>query len=122
MTVYVIQKGNYSDRHIIGVVETEEEAQTICNTLKRMSTWDADSIYYEAYDTKRFQTHRMRFLVDRDLEWFVEYDDYNLYANYKESSPIYYGYYVVYADSPEQAVKIAQDLDAEETAKREGVY
>jgi hypothetical protein len=36
MKVYVIEKGMYSDRHIIGVVETEEEAKKIWIDIRCM--------------------------------------------------------------------------------------
>ena len=31
MVVYVIEQGQYSERHIVGVVETEEEAKQLCD-------------------------------------------------------------------------------------------
>lgn len=122
MKVYVIQKGCYSDRHIVGVVETEKEAKNVCDAIKDCE-WDSDSLSYAEYDTKQFQDKRIRFTVWResDNSWHCEYDDYDLYDNYVENTCDYEDHYVIYADTGNQAIKIAQDMYYEEQAKNEGL-
>ncbi len=122
MKVYVIEKGWYSDRHIVGVVETEEEAKKICEMLKRTDEYDCDSVSYGEYDTHQFKTSRMRFMVEHYFgDWRVQYDAYNLWDTYKDNTEDYEYHYIIYANSPEQAVKIAQDMEAEKKARQQGV-
>ena len=121
MIVYVIEKGYYSDRHIVGVVETEEEAMKICDVIS--CGWDGNTASYRSYDTKQFKTSRMRFTVMRDEYnnlWHAEYDEY-LYDNYHENAEIYEDKWVIYADDSSQAIKIAQDMYYEKEAKEEGI-
>ena len=119
MKVYVIEKGRYSDRHVIGVVESKEEAEQICKAVS--GHYYGEDATYEEYDTTRFQNNRMRFIVYDTDKWRVEYDDYNLYENYKENAEYYDGAYIIYANSPDVAIKIAQDMKAEKLAKEKGV-
>ena len=120
MKVYVIEKGMYSDRHIIGVVETEEEAKKICNVIS--TNQEEDWVEYTEYDTHQFATGRLRYRVyDCGDEWEAIYDDYDLLAMYKDNVEEYSGSYVIYANSPQQAIKIAQDMKAEKLAKENGV-
>lgn len=122
MKVYVIEKGYYSDRHIIGIVETKKEADEICKVLYDTNSYDKDSIGYSEYDTKQFQTNRLRFHVSYLCdEWEAEYDDYDIYESYKENTETYEDNYIIYANSPDQAIKIAQDMRAEKLAKKEGL-
>jgi len=122
MKVYVIEKGVYSDRHIIGVVESEEEAKNIVEAIK-CGDYNDNSISYEEYDTRQFLDKRLRYNVTRysDGDWQVKYDDYDLYKEFKENICVYSDYYVIYANSPDQAIKIAQDMRAEELARRNGL-
>ena len=118
MKVYVIEKGYYSDRHIIGIVETKKEADEICKVLYDTNSYDKDSIGYSEYDTKQFQTNRLRFHVSYLYdEWEAEYDDYDIYESYKENTETYEDNYIIYANSPDQAIKIAQDMRTEKLAK-----
>ena len=124
MKVYVIEKGVYSDRHIVGVVETEEEAKRICEIIseKKGSKYFEDIASYEEYDTTKFRTNRLRYIVTEAFgEWDARYDDYDLYSQYKDSTCIYEGAYVVYANSQQQAIKIAQDMAAQGKAEKEGI-
>ena len=125
MIVYVIEKGQYSDRYVVGVVETEEEAKKICDTLNNLNNvrYYENDATYGAFDTKSFQTKQMRFRVEHEYDdWNVQYDDYDIYSEYKESCAIYKGFYIVYANSPAQAIKIAQDIEAKEYAIEKEVY
>lgn len=51
----------YSDRHIIGVVESEEEAKKICNVISIHP--EEDWVEYTEYDTHQFVTSRLRYHV-----------------------------------------------------------
>lgn len=120
MKVYVIEKGMYSDRHIIGVVESEEKAKKICNVIS--TNQEEDWVEYTEYDTHQFSTIRLRYHVSEFCgEWNAEYDDYGLYGMYRDNEEQYEGSYVIYANSPQQAIKIAQDMKAEKLAKESGV-
>ena len=123
MKVYVIEKGWYSDRHIVGVVENESEAKELCKIFNNETRHDSDSVTYSEYDTKQFRNKRLRFIVNDYgiADWQCEYDDYDLYFVYPENSIVYDGCYVVYAESPQQAIKIAQDMKVMELAKKEGI-
>lgn len=120
MKVYVIEKGSYSDRHVVGVTETEKEAKEICKAISGKYKYDKAS--YTEYDTKQFQINRLRFNVSYLYdEWEVEYDEYDIYADNKENGEYYEDNYIIYANSPDQAIKIAQDMRAEKLAKKEGL-
>ncbi len=117
MKVYVIEKGSYSDRHVVGVTETEKEAKKICKAISGKYKYDKAS--YTEYDTKQFQINQLRFDVSYLYdEWKVEYDEYDIYADYKENCEYYEDSYIIYANSPDQAIKIAQDMRAEKLAKK----
>jgi len=118
MKVYVIEKGVYSDRHVVAVVETEEEAKIICNGISPYP----EEVNYTEYNTRQFATNRLRFHVNEwSNEWEAEYDDYGFYSAYKNNCEESIGSYVIYANSPQQAIKIAQDMKAEKLAKEKGV-
>jgi len=122
MKVYVIEKGYYSDRHIIGIVETKDEAEQIVDAIKGAS-WDRDSVRYKEFDTEQFKNKRLLFEVTREWNnsWHAEFDEYNFFDNYKDNTCDYSDHYIIYADNPSQAIKIAQDMYWEEQAKKEGL-
>ena len=121
MKVYVIEKGCYSDRHIIGIVESETEAKNVIEAIK-CGSYNDDSISYEEYDTHQFADKRFRYNVtDYNGDWEAEYDEYDLWNKYKENSHESSGSYIIYANSPNQAIKIAQDMRAEELARKSGL-
>lgn len=120
MKVYVIEKGSYSNRHVVGVTETKKEAEKICKAISGEDIYDKASC--TEYDTKQFQINQIRFQVSYLWnEWEAEYDDYDFYEEYKENTEVYEDFYVIYANSPDQAIKIAQDMRAEKLAKKEGL-
>ena len=123
MKVYVIQKGIYSDRHIVCVVETMDEAISIKQAIIN-SPYD-DDVTIDEYDTKQFQTKKIRFIANYYSNgfWDIEYDDYNCWSNYSESTEAFDNTYIVYANSRDQALKIAQDMHAQkeyEQLEKEG--
>lgn len=123
MIIYVIEQGRYSDRHVVGLVETEEEAKRLCDSLNKCACIYKNSATYTAYDTKQFQTKKMRYTVTflYEDEPLVEYDDYGFYDTYDHSVMVHSGFFVIYADTPEQALKIAYDMRAEAEAERNGL-
>ena len=115
MKVYVIEKGCYSDRYVVGVVETEQEANRVVEILENSGCED---VGYSVFDTKQFQTDRLRFQVRCEFgEWEVEYDDWHD-AEYTENTEIYEDCWMIYAPNPEKAIKIAQDMRAERLASK----
>lgn len=117
MKVYVIEKGAYSDRHVVGVAETKKEAEEICKAITGKYKYEIAS--YTEYDTKQFQINQIRFQVSYLCnEWGAEYDDYDFYEKYKENTEVYEDFYIIYANSPDQAIKIAHDMRAEKLAKK----
>lgn len=117
MKVYVIECGYYSDRHVVGVVETQGEAEQVSKILNNTS-YDSSYASWREFDTNQFTVKQMRFLVGHDDEWTVRFDDYDLYDNYQENSEVYEGFYVIYAMDSDVAIKIAQDLEARIKAEK----
>ena len=118
MKVYVLEKGRYSDRHIIGVVDSKEKAEKISHMLDATSSeWDTEqfetqnNVVYEVYDPE----------FNWSNEWEASYDDWGLYSYSKENKEEYEGHYIIRANTPEQAIKIAQDMKAEKLANETGI-
>ena len=102
----------------------EEEAKELCKMFNKETRYDNDSVSYEEYDTKKFADKRFRFIVNDYYgvgDWECEYDDYDLYENYKDTTSLGSSGFIVYAESPQQAIKIAQDMRAMELAEKEGI-
>lgn len=119
MKVYIIQKGSYSDRHIITVVTDENKAKEICEAISNRS-YRYDKAYYEEYETEQYITNLFRFIVSSwGEEWEADIDDYGTYEDFTESCPAPYDYntYVIFAHNQDEAIKIAQDMKAEIAAK-----
>ena len=118
MKVYVIEQGYYSGRGVVGVVETEEEAKKLCETLYT----DIDSVGYTEFDTEQLQTKLLRYVVHYSSgEWEADFDDEDLYERHTENTIINEDFYIILAKTADQAIKIAQDMRAEELAKRKGI-
>lgn len=119
MKVYVIQKGQYSDCHIVGVALTSEAANKIAKAVS--GPYSYDKAFVEEYDTERFSTGLFRYCVTYDgYDWEAEYDEYNCYIN-ATTGKLYGDTFVIDARSPEEAIKIAQDMAAEAKAKEAGI-
>lgn len=119
MKIYVIQKGEYSDRHIIGITETEDLAKKIVEAT-------SDKYYksfYQEFDTDQFKDARHRYIVSNWTdEWKAEYDDYDIYEYYGNDNKMISEFeFVIFAENQEQAIKIAQDMLAENKAKKAGI-
>lgn len=120
MKVYVIEKGVYSDAHIVGVCLDKDKAKYIAKVISGESSYS--KAYVSEFDTDQFITQKPRWLVsDYTREWRAIYDDYNTYSKYSDNTRIDNHNYVIYADSAEQAIKITQDMQAEYLAEKNGV-
>lgn len=118
MKIYVVEQGQYSDRHIIGVTDDKKKAEKVCGALDAWySEWDTDQ--FEVRNCLRFEVYDPNCSYDSD--WTAVYDAYDLYDNYKENTELDDGVYIIYADSREQAIKIAQDMRAEKLARKNGI-
>ena len=123
MIVYVIETGQYSDRHMVGVTDNEDKAKEICKAINDSRLIFNNSTTYTPYDTDQFQTQKLRYTVDFNVDDspVCEYDDYGFYDHYYENVMEYPGFFIIYADTPEQAIKIACDMRAEAEAERNGL-
>lgn len=118
MKVYVIEKGQYSDRHVIGVVEDKDKAKKICDVLDaNFSEWDTNQFDVPNYAV--FEVHDPKFSWTN--EWVAYYDEWGFYDNFENDEEDFEGHYVIHANSPEQAIKIAQDIKAKNKAVKEGI-
>lgn len=123
MEVYVVEKGCYSDRRVEAVVETEEEAKELC----RFFGSRYDDVSYTKFDTKSFQTTK-KFAFEVNLGSAnegptAEYEGTGYY-DWLKGENTYIGAFpdwIIFARDPEQAIKIAQDLEAERLAKERGL-
>ena len=123
MVIYVIETGQYSDRHVVGVTDNEDKAKEICKAINDSRLIFNNSTTYTPYDTDQFQTQKLRYTVDFNVDDspVCEYDDYGVYDFYYENIMEYPGFFIIYADTPEQAIKIACDMRAEAEAERNGL-
>lgn len=120
MKVYVIQKGVYSSKFIVGVVESKEEADQICEAIS--DDHYGGKAFYEEFNTEDFKTNLIKFKVNNSYgEWDAEYCEPYEWDQYDHNVIAYDDYYIVYAHNKEEAIKIAQDMKAEELAKKKGV-
>ena len=114
MKIFVIEKGIYSDRHVIGVAESEEDAKAFVGAINNKYNTDCS---YEEWDTNQIKTNKLKFHVEYLCgDWYVSFDDYDAFGSYNESTEIYEDNWIIFAKSSEQAIKIAQDMRAERLA------
>lgn len=119
MKVYVVEKGQYSERHVVAVVETKEAAEKICGAIS--GYYDYDRARYEEFDTEQFSTGLVRFYGYFEDGHDLEYDEYNYWIDFKESTLNDMSPCIIYAESISQARKILQDMVAQEEAERRGL-
>lgn len=119
MKIYVIEKGQYSDRRVVGVTDNKQMAIKICK-MGSNHKYMADDITYSEWDTEQFSNGLIRYRVEYFLgDWNYEFDDF--WGEYDSNIEVYEDTFIIFADSPEQAIKIAQDMRAERIAKQKGL-
>lgn len=115
MKVYVVEVGQYSSRTVAAVTETKQEAKRLCDAL-------GDDAGYEEFDTEQFQFSKLRYIVENYYgEWEAEIDKWGLGEKFKNNFREFEGRYIIYSDTPDNAIKIAQDMEAEYQAQKEGI-
>ena len=120
MKVYVIEKGMYSSKFIVGVVESEEEAKQICEVVSDEKY--GGKAHYTEYDTEQFKTNLIKYVVDNTYtEWNVKFCEDWEWTEFDHNGVAYADCYVIFAHNQKEAIKIAQDMAAEEFAKKKGV-
>ena len=138
MKVYVVLKGKYSDRHIVGVAIDEEHRDAIMNACTSSDKY-SDDPYVEEYDTeywspllKNGSLYRVKFADDGSVETVAKYDGSDRDFEYCENRNVRFGDF--YLDDPEDgefidvialgaahAKKIAVDKRAEYLARKAGI-
>ena len=115
MKVYVIQKGVYSSKFIVGVVTSEEEAKQICEAIS--DNHYGGEAFYDEFETDDLKTNLIKFKVDNSYgEWEVEYCNPYEWEEYNCNGTVYENYYIIFAHNKEEAIKIAQDIKGAENA------
>ena len=150
MKVYVVESGEYSDRHIEFITEDEQVAKDFCDIH---NTGDYDDYYYSCYDTeevtikcieeerkKRIPFWKVIFEKDALNGWIISNMFFNVtfdkdnasFETYEYDSNPYKSYenkannivvYVLYCEHSEKdkAIKIARDKVMQFIAEKEGL-
>ena len=131
MKVYVVEKGEYSDRHVIGVTLDEEKAKYVVeegNNRERKTFWYSTDYAYTEFEMDKFdelynlyKNNYKLFRVWKDLEnkqitiTEAELGDYYLdeIGIVRKSYWDNYLYVFVLTNTEEKALKIASDKFAE---------
>ena len=123
MKVYVVQSGEYSDRGIECIFSTREKAELYVETYNSCTKWNEADIEEYELDSVFLDDGRMAFSAEksRSGKWLVMPCPYEYaktrYPIINKTNAIIF----VYAKDADHALKIAQDIYAEEMAKKEGV-
>ncbi len=130
MKVYVIEKGEYSDRHVIGVTLDEEKAKYVVeegNNRERKTFWYSTDYAYTEFEMDKFdelynlyKNNYKLFRVEKDLKnKDITISERDIADNLDNSGIVrkydYDSYLSVYvlANTTEKALKIASDKFAE---------
>lgn len=135
MIVYVIEVGEYSDRYVYTVVETEKLAKQVIEHYRQLHSYG--SIECTEMDTERF-SNSLKGIKIYDVYYYNYDTNWNVYKHwtvYKQDDDDFCRYpkstcceitnvrekYVIYAKSEEQALKIAQDMRMKRLAEEQGL-
>ena len=133
MKVYVIEKGEYSGRHVIGVTLDEEKAKYIvetCNEEGRKNSWSwyfSHDYGYTEFEMDKFDELYNLYKNDYKMFWVQKYletkeitiSERDITDNLDDSGIVKksyfddYLYIYVLANTAEKALKIASDKFAE---------
>lgn len=125
MKVYVIEYGEYSDRGVFGVTESEERAKEIVEKIRQHKAYGFEDPYYIEYDTEECEKDARHL---NDFMWHVSFSN----ASYMiaESDADEEGLVErpdgvidiwVEAENDETAIKIAAERRAEYLAQKNGL-
>ena len=124
MIVYVIEEGEYSDKHVEAIKETLDEAKMFVDL--RVKTQKQNKYFVERYTISAFDTQGD--IIYPDDCYFVRFDKEGLifeiektdeirdYMDWNSSSEM-----LIHAKSEEHARKIAYDKLAELKARKAGI-
>lgn len=107
--IYVIEKGNYSDRHVCAVTLSKEHAEWLKNLLAREDEgYNADSVTVTEYvpDELRKRGYRFQVLVRQDdgVVWDVAVADYESFDMKVPDDRIIV--YITYSEDGEPVLKV----------------
>lgn len=124
MIVYVIEEGEYSDKHVEAVKETLDEAKMFVDL--RLKTQKQNKYFVESYSISAFDTQGD--IIYPDNCYLVRFDKEGLIFKIEKRDDIFdymdwENIYemLIHAESEEHARKIAYDKYAKLKAEREGV-
>lgn len=119
---YVIMRGDYSDKHIVGVTCNQEKAQKIKECYSdswreaRIEEWDESDVNFNNFYEVRYNKVDEDYMVEKQSP--DEVFNLNVICEYNSKD----GFVVsVQAEKEDLALKIARDLYAEYKAKNEGI-
>lgn len=119
---YVVMRGDYSDKHIVGVTCDQEKAQKIKECYSdswreaRIEEWDESDVNFNNFYEVRYDKVDDDYMVEKQSP--DEVFDLNIIYEYNHKD----GFSVsVQAENEDLALKIARDLYAEYKAKNEGI-
>lgn len=119
---YVVMRGDYSDKHIVGVTCDQEKAQKIRECYSdswreaRIEEWDESDVNFNNFYEVRYDKVDDDYMVEKQSP--DEVFDLNIIYEYNHKD----GFSVsVQAENEDLALKIARDLYAEYKAKNEGI-
>lgn len=124
MKIYVVTKGTYSDYHIITATLDEERAKKIAELCSDCYEECDVEVYEDGQETIKPIYEVVFDNKTGDVnEVYTECSSYGFrHINEVRISPIVKSTYVyVFADSSEEAIKIAAEKRAEHLAKKEGL-
>lgn len=132
MKIYVVMKGEYSDRHVVGVTVDKEIAETMAERFTENPEYGYDSCHIEEYeDAAEFidarHVYEIAFYPDGTYEVCQcnDYEDYDWQnacqkkvSQYRTNGTIWIN---CLANDSEHAFKIACDRKTEYLAEKEGI-
>ena len=130
MKIYVVMKGEYSDRHVVCVTLNKEVAEAMA---KRFTEYESEPCYIDEFeDAAEFvetrKVYRVIFLKDgsHKVTEMNDYDDYEWQkaCNKEIGDCIWWDKAIwayCFADNAEHAFKIACDRRAKYLAEKEGI-
>lgn len=121
MIVYVIEEGEYSDRHVVAVRESLDDAKKYVELKQKSGRGYRETYVISSFDTEGAiiyckDAYRIYFFREKIYK-VVKLDDEEDYLDWCE----YEDMMIIHADSEEHAKKIAYDKLAELKARKEGI-